>query len=148
MFGQMRTSQKKKRIRLNPRRTKLIRLMAQGKNLSEAGKEAGYSCRQAASNALRQVRVKMPGVLDKAGLTDDVLVSKYLQPLMNAKKTLFFQHRGIVLDKRRVADLGIRLSALDTAFKLKGSYAPVGIEHDGTILHVLTETEKKEAEES
>jgi len=100
--------------------------MAKCKSMTEAAKEVGYSCVQAASNAVRASKQKMSDVLDKAGLTDEALVNKYLRPLMNAEETLFFQHQGIVLDKRRVAALGIRSGALDMALKLKGSYPKNG----------------------
>jgi len=100
--------------------------MGRGKTLTEASKAAGYSCVQAASNAIRRAKEKMSDVLDRHGLTDDSLVKDYLRPLLKADETLFFQHQGIVLDKRRVAALGIRSSALDMALKLKGSYPKNG----------------------
>src|SRR6266481_3626147 len=123
---------KKKKNRLTPQRAKLIKIMAKGKSVGEAAKLAGYSCTQAASNAVRNIRSKMSEVLDRNGLTDEALISKYLKPLMTAEETLFFQHQGIVLDKRRVAALGIRSGALDMALKLKGSYPKNGDDkHNG-----------------
>jgi len=118
--------EKKKKNRLTPQRAKLIKIMAKGKSVGEAAKLAGYSCTQAASNAVRSIRSKMSEVLDRNGLTDEALISKYLKPLLTAEETLFFQHQGIVLDKRRVAALGIRSGALDMALKLKGSYPKNG----------------------
>jgi hypothetical protein len=59
--------------------------------------------------------------MDEIGLTDQFLIENYLVPLLEAKETKFFNE-----GKRRinVAALGIRPAALDTAFKLRGSYAP------------------------
>jgi hypothetical protein len=59
--------------------------------------------------------------MDELGLTDRMLIQKYLVPLLEAKETKFFKE-----GKRRinVPALGIRHTALDTAFKLRGSYAP------------------------
>ena len=55
------------------------------------------------------------------GLMDHFLIEKYLVPLLDAEETKFL-NKG----KKRinVAALGIRHTALDTAFKLRGSYAP------------------------
>jgi hypothetical protein len=57
----------------------------------------------------------------KLGLTDHLLIEKYLVPLLDAEETKF-SNEG----KKRinVPALGIRHTALDTAFKLRGSYAP------------------------
>jgi hypothetical protein len=140
---------KRKYKRRNPMRTKLIREMAKGKTLSEASRDAGYSHVQGASNALRRARETMPELMDRAGFTDEVLIKKYLGPLMDAKKTLYFQNGGIVMDKREVPALDIRQSSLDMAFRLKNKYPnKLEIEHSGAVLHVLTETEKVEAAES
>jgi hypothetical protein len=59
--------------------------------------------------------------MDEIGLTDRALIENYLVPLLEAKETKFFNE-----GKRRIniAALGIRHTALDTAFKLHGSYAP------------------------
>lgn len=140
---------KRKKLRHNPMRTKLIREMAKGKTLTAAAKEAGYGTIQAASNTLRRARETMPDLMDRCGMTDEALIKKSLDPLLRAEKTLFFQNGGVVMDKRVVPDLGIRVTALDMAFRLKNKYPnKLEIEHSGAILHVLTETEKKEAEES
>jgi len=95
--------------------------------LEEAGISAGYSeksAAQAAWQAMESVKRKMPEILDRAGLTDYALVEKHLKPLLSAEETKFAQKDGIFTDERNVAALGIRATALDMAFNLKGSYAP------------------------
>ena len=130
-------------------RAKLIRAMANGKSLTNASKEAGYSCAQAGSNALRIVRETMPGVIDRLGFTDEVLIKEYLSPLMKAEETIYFQNGGIVMDKRVEPALGIRQSSLDMMFRLKNKYPnKLEIEHTGAIVHLMTETEKVEAAQS
>jgi hypothetical protein len=59
--------------------------------------------------------------MNELGLTDRMLIQKYLVPLLEAKETKFFKE-----GKRRinVPSLGVRHTALDRAFKLRGSYAP------------------------
>ncbi len=117
---------KQKRIRLNPQRARLVKAMAAGKSVAEASRIAGYAHPNAAHNALRALKARFSDVMEKHGLTDDTLVTKYLLPLLNAKETRFFAHQGIVLDKRDVPDNGTRTSALDMAFRLKGSYPKNG----------------------
>ncbi len=55
------------------------------------------------------------------GTDDDLLIEKYLVPLLDAEETKFFNE-----GKKRinVPALAICHTALDTAFKLRGSYAP------------------------
>jgi hypothetical protein len=59
--------------------------------------------------------------MDQMGLTNHLLIEKYLVPSLEAEETKFFNE-----GKKRinVPALGIRHTALDTAFKLRGSYAP------------------------
>jgi hypothetical protein len=123
--------------------------MAAGRTLTQASKDAGYSCPQAASNAIRRAKETIPDIMDRNGLTDDSLVKDCFKPLLKANKTVFFQNGGVVKDKRVVPALDVRLSALDMAFRLKNKYPnKVEVEHSGAILHVLTETDKRDAEES
>ena len=65
----------------------------------------------------------MPELMDDAGLTERVLIEKYLVPLLSAKNIKHFQHKGKVTDKRTVPDHATRLRALETAFELRGSYS-------------------------
>lgn len=140
---------KQRKQRHNPMRARLIRELAKGKTLTQSAKDAGYGSPQAASMALRRAREKMPDLMDRVGLTDEALIQKYLGPLLNAEKTLYFQNGGIVMDKRTVPALNIRLSSLDMAFRLKNKYPNrLEIEHTGAIVHLMTETEKVEAAQS
>jgi hypothetical protein len=123
-----------------PRRRKLIAALAQGKNITEAEKIAGFSTKypgQSGSQALRHMQMTMPEVLEAAGLTDAALIEKYLKPLLIAKETKFFQHKGRVVSKRNVPALGTRTQALDLAFKLKGSYAPPAVEQTNKTVSVI-----------
>jgi hypothetical protein len=110
--------------RINSRQHAFLKAYAKGKTLKEAALQAGYSPRNAAQSgfqALKGVQGRIPELMDEVGLSDRVLIEKYLKPLLRAKETKFFNE-----GKKRinVAALGIRHTALDTAFKLRGSYAP------------------------
>jgi hypothetical protein len=106
---------------------KLIEERAKGKSYSEAAIAAGYSAknaRQSGYQAMQQLRGRVSDLLDRHGLSEEVLIDKYLRPLLTAKETIFFQKDGKVEQRVNVAALGIRLSSLRTAFELHGSYAP------------------------
>jgi len=112
--------------RLTNKERALLRGLVQGSSLTQAAIDAGYSGKhpgQSGWQALQNVRLKMPELLDRHGLTDYALIEKHLKPLLHATETKFFQHKGKVTDSRTVPDNAVRLDALDMAFRLKGSYA-------------------------
>ena len=109
---------------LSSRQHSFLKAYAKGKTLKQAAIEAGYSKKnadQSGYQALKAIKVRAADLMDEMGLTDRVLIEKYLVPLLDAEETKFFNE-----GKKRinVAALGIRHTALDTAFKLRGSYAP------------------------
>ena len=110
--------------KLTPRQHAFVRNLAKGASQKDAFIAAGYKAKhpdQGAHQALKQIQGKVPQIMDQMGLTDHLLIEKYLVPLLDAEETKFFNG-----GKKRinVAALGIRHTALDTAFKLRGSYAP------------------------
>jgi hypothetical protein len=119
----------------NPRQQKFVRELASGKTLTQAAKNAGYSDKNPAQSgyqALAQLRRRVPELLERHGLGEEVLIEKYLLPLLQAEETKFFP-TGITVavgkEKKTVYQvnvqaLGIRHAALGTAFELHGSYAP------------------------
>lgn len=116
-----------KRPSLNARQTQLVKELAKGKSITQAGIAAGYSAKHARQNAhqaLEGIRAKMSDVLDRHGLTDDVLIDKYLRPLLSANTTKHFAHQGKVVSARTYKDNETRRQSLDMAFRLKGSFAP------------------------
>jgi len=131
---------------LTPRQKKLAENLLKGKSRKEAAIRAGYSAknpRQSAHQALEAIRLKMPQLMDKVGLTDTKLLTKYLQPALEAKETEFAKFEGKITDSVDVIAWGPRLTALDIAFKLKGAYAPV--EQQLQHIHEITLMEKESA---
>ena len=110
--------------KLTPRQHAFVKNLAKGASQKDAFIAAGYKAKhpgQGAHQALKQIQGKVPEIMNEMGLTDHFLIEKYLLPLLEAKETKFFKDG----EKRiNVAALGIRLSALENAFKLRGSYAP------------------------
>jgi hypothetical protein len=117
---------KKKKHSLTPRQAKFLKELAKGKTQKDAALAAGYSKsspRQAATQALEQIRMTMPEALERAGLTAPVLIDKYLRPLMNAHETKFAQYEGTFTDSRKVKAWGARATGLDMALRIGGHYA-------------------------
>ena len=107
-------------LRHNPRRTKLLKLLAQNLTLTAAAEKAGYSCKQAAHRALSDAKGKFSEVMELHGLTDSAIIYDYLLPAMQAEETKFFAHEGEVVSERNVIAWGVRVNALALAAKLKG----------------------------
>ena len=133
--------------KLNPQRRRLLLELAKGKGTTEAARLAGYAHGPSANRAIQQMRPQLLQAIEKYGWTIDRF-AKHQAELLEASKTLFFQHEGRVTDKRTVKDNAIQLAAQDQCYKLLGVYAPVSVEHSGVVEHVLTEREKLEAEAS
>jgi hypothetical protein len=108
-----------------PRQVALVKNLVVGMTITEAARRAGYSRKcpgQAGYQALQNLKLKMPELLDRLGLSDVALIEKHLKPLLSARTTKFFQHGGKVIGKRVVIDNDARLRALDMVFKLRGSF--------------------------
>lgn len=72
--------------------------------------KAGYpakNARQSASQALRQMRGRVPDLEDKLGLSEKHLIDKHLRRLLRAKRVQFFQKDGEVTDVRETEALEI-----------------------------------------
>jgi hypothetical protein len=117
-------AEKSGKKKLTPRQHAFVRNLAKGASQKDAFIAAGYKAKhpdQGAHQALKQIQGKVPQIMDQMGLTDHLLIEKYLVPLLEAQETKFFKEGKVRIN---IAALGIRHQALDTAFKLKGSYAP------------------------
>ena len=112
---------------LTNRERAFVRSLANGNSVTRAALDAGYSAKnpgQSGWQALQNIKLKMPEVLDDHGLTDEALIEKHLKPLLNGTEVKHFQQNGEKpTDSRRVPDNPTRLKALDMAFRLHGSYS-------------------------
>jgi hypothetical protein len=114
---------KRKKRKLTQKERAFVKALPKATSQAEAAVVAGYSPKnpdQSAYQALKSVRKKMPDLMDELGLTDTVLIQKYLVPALEAQETKFFADKGIVLDQRDVIAWGPRLQALQLAGKWKG----------------------------
>ena len=75
------------------RQQTFVKELAPGKTLTQAAKTAGYSDKNPAQSgyqALAQLRGRVPELLERHGLGEEVLIEKYLLPLLEANETKFF----------------------------------------------------------
>jgi hypothetical protein len=125
-----RANRKNKRPRLQ--RAALLNNLLLGSSITYSKKWPD----QAGHRDLQNLKLKVPELLGRLGLSDGTLIEKHLKPQLNAYTVKFFQHKGKVTDKRIVPDNDARLKALDMALKLSGAYAqtdptlaqPVGVQ--------------------
>lgn len=134
-----------KRKRATQRQMKLVKALAKGKTLKDAGIEAGYSGNnpaQSAHQAIKGLEKTMPELLNSLGLTDESLIEKYLKPGLLATDTEFAKFEGKITDREDVIAWGERRGYLDMAFKLKGSYAPtkqsIAAENGPLMVQIVT----------
>jgi len=108
------------RIRLlNPKQRKIVELILAGTSPRQACFDAGFE----SDGPLKTIRRKMPEIMDRAGLTDQLLVEKHLTPLLSAEEVRFFKSKeDELIETPPQPALDIRLRALDMTFKLRGSY--------------------------
>ncbi|HEY0702880.1 MAG TPA: hypothetical protein VGD60_08955 [Candidatus Acidoferrales bacterium] len=111
-------------LQLNAKRRHLIRGVASGLNVSEAGRAAGYGTAQSAHRAMNLIRMGMPELLEKCHFSAEKLLKNLIESL-EATKTLHFSYRGVVLDSRIIPDHKIQLRAAIELLKLHGAY-PTG----------------------
>jgi len=113
-------------MQLTPRQALFIKSLASGGTVTQAARNAGYSEKnlaQSGHQALQTIRLKRPDLMNRLELTPQVLIEKYLVPLLSATKTKFFQNKGKIIQSRAFPDHQTRLMALDMVFRLMGAYA-------------------------
>jgi hypothetical protein len=119
-----RIGHQRSRLQMNIKRRKLLRGVASGLNVSEAGRAAGYGTAQSAHRAMNLIRLGMPEILDRCAFPAEKLLKNLIESL-EATKTRHFSYRGVVMDSRTVPDHKIQLRSAIELLKLHGLY-PTG----------------------
>jgi len=128
---------------LTPRQITFAKHLVTGATITEAARRAGYSEKnlaQSGHQVLKAVQLKMPELMVDAGLTAEVLIYKYLLPLLSATTKKCFHHNGKIIYSRAFPDYRTRVMALDMAFRLIGAYAtgePVSAANQGVKVIVM-----------
>jgi hypothetical protein len=108
--------------RTNKMRTKLLQGIANGMNVSEAGRQAGYSHAQAAHLALKGIHLQMQDILERMDLPIEKVLRAVLVPGLEAERIEFIKFMGTVMETRRLVDHEQRGKYLDRYCKLLGLY--------------------------
>ena len=136
-----RPGRKKGERKPTERALKFAEYVASGVPRNEAVVLAGYSPKnpsQSAAQAMHQLSLSFPQLMDKCGLTDEGMIKKHLLRFLAAKRVQYFAYKGKVKSKRIVEALDIQLAAFELACKLKGSFAPVRTEsHSRAITTII-----------
>ena len=123
----------KKKEKLTLKQSKLVQELPNSNSVAEAGEKAGYFDRPTAHRALKSISERAPEVLERLGLTIEHVANNCLRPLLEAKKTEFFQKDGIVMQREEVEANDIRLRAIDLWAKLKGAYTAQKVQVSGDL---------------
>jgi Terminase small subunit len=122
-----RPSRKKRRGQpiLTPKEQKFLKAFVKTGNQRLSALSAGYSPvnpDQSANCVMKQLRRKVPELLEHIGLHLEKVLRGTLVPGLRAKKTEFFAHNGVVIESREVVDHEQRGKYLDRYCKLVGLY--------------------------
>lgn len=129
--------------KLTARQVLLMKGLMKGNTITEAAIAAGYSDKnpaQSGTQAMNLAKKKIPELLEIYGLGPDALIKKYLAPALEATETKFFQKDGKIEDEVDVVAWGPRLTALDMAFNLGGSFPANGKNGNGHVVNVQINT--------
>lgn len=128
------------KLALSEQQRSLVKNLLKGMTLTEASLKAGYSenCpAQSGFQALQIIKKKMPQILENSGLSREILVSKYLKPMLSANNKVFATSFGEFTDERSVPAWQARKDALDMAFKLGGDYSSDEVGSDRARMTVV-----------
>jgi Terminase small subunit len=141
---------RKGKNRSSPRQKKFLQELPKHKTVAEAAIAAGYSPKNASQSgyqALKQVRGRVPDLMDRIGISEEVLIEKHLARHLVKTKTEFVREEVVVKKRVKVGrgkqartetrevvrhvvkqyqvdDNNVQLMAMDKGFLLHGSYAP------------------------
>ncbi len=115
----------KKLDTFTPKQSRFAKEFMKSQTIAEAALKAGYSPKypsQSGNQALNAIIRKGPEAMEALGLTLTAVIEKHLIPLLNWNETKFAQFEGKFTDSVTVGDGGVRLGAVDKAFRLLGAY--------------------------
>jgi phage terminase small subunit len=107
-----------------------------GMNCYNAARAAGFPESTAKSHTKElEVRAKIADVMERNGLTDNVLVAKHKE-LLEAYRLVIVEGQVINVDNGgiKIPELQIQIKALELAYKLKDLLKDK-VEHSGSIEH-------------
>lgn len=98
--------------------------------------EGSKSSRQLAIEQASQATYEKVKELTEAGIGPSLEKTlKYIDKLLDQRKTIFFQHQGKVEDKRTVLDIGARVAGVRYGMEIHNLTGRLKIEHSGEVAH-------------
>jgi hypothetical protein len=110
---------------LTPKELKFLKAFVKTGNQRRSALSAGYSPTnpdQSANCVMKQLRRKVPELLEHVGLHLERVFRETLVPGLRATKTEFFANNGVVIETREVVDHEQRGKYFDRYCKLLGLY--------------------------
>jgi hypothetical protein len=110
---------------LTPKELKFLKTFVKTGNQRVSALSAGYSPvnpDQSANCVMKQLRRKVPELLEHVGLHLERVFRETLVPGLKAKRTEFFDQNGVVIETREVVDHEQRGKYFDRYCKLLGLY--------------------------
>lgn len=107
--AQQRTKPKK----LTRREQALFKGMLEGKTITEAARDAGYSpdyAAQAGSRAVQQIKAKAPDLFSRHGLDSDTFVEKCILPALRAQEVKVFRTEDKIIYSKPLVAWGPRVA--------------------------------------
>jgi phage terminase small subunit len=111
---------------LTPKEMKFLKAFVKTGNQRLSALSAGYSPvnpDQSANCVMKQLRRKVPELLERVGLHLEKVFRETLVPGLKAKRTEFFAQNGVVIETREVVDHEQRGKYLDRYCKLLGLHS-------------------------
>ena len=107
-----------------PLKAQIIARSLAGESKSQIARELKIN-RNTVARILSEAEIgnlNMPELLQRHGITGDVLVQNYIKPGLDAMQTEFAKFQGRIMDSRDVVAWGPRLQTLDMTLKLLNAY--------------------------
>jgi hypothetical protein len=104
---------------LRPRRKVLLGALLAGNTVAESSRIAKYSAPRAGSEALADMRKKLPALMDMLGLSTTDLLRKVKQKT-EATKVITANWNGEITDAIEVEDHGTQMDAVKLSLRLRG----------------------------
>ena len=108
---------------LTARELKFLKAYLRSGNQRQSALAAGYSQAnpdQVATKVMKQLQRKVPELLENVNFEVSDMLRKVLVPGLEAKKTIYFTHKGVVTDSLECPDNKHRLKCLILSLKLLG----------------------------
>ena len=134
---------------LKPRRRVLLAALAAGNTVAKSSQMARYSAPRAGTEALADIRKKLPQLMEAMGLSTAEILGRVRKKL-DAQKTITATFMGSITDVIEVDDHGAQLDAIKLSLRLHGllsNDSADGPSHLNITIANTIDVSKNEAEE-